>query len=453
MKTKVKANWADPNTTAENEKLPGWMKWAWSGRTLAYSLNFLLMAQITFYCTDMLAIPAGIIGMLLLASKIFDGVTDILAGYIIDRTNTRWGKARPFDIFMALTWVCTVLLFSAPDFSLTGKCVYVFILYTLTNSICSTFASCGDGVYLKRAVRNEGNRVLLTSFTGAVVMFFSIIVGIILPQMLATLGTTKPGWTKMSLIFAVPLIILGSIRMFTVKEVVNDQPEKGAEAPKVAFKDVLRAISKNKLVFLLSAMYIAYQIVQVACGFNYYFKWVMGDLGLASILGLASMIIPIVLIFVPPVTKKLGTSNLLIGGMILNLAGCLVRMILPYNMLVLVIAQVLTMVGMLPIASLGNIYNLECMEYGQKKSGINIDGVTGAFSGFSLKVGSAVGSAMTGFLMGASGYISEVNAVTQPESALSMISFMFVKLPVIIGIITLAFAVFYKKVRKNSLEA
>ncbi len=79
-------------------------------------------------------------------------------------------------------------------------------------------------------------------------------------------------------------------------------------------------------------MYIAYQVVQVACGFNYYFKWVMGDLGLASILGLASMIIPVVLIIVPLITKKLGTSNLLIGGMILNLVGCLVRMILPYNM-------------------------------------------------------------------------------------------------------------------------
>lgn len=453
MKIKVKPNWADPNTTAENERLPGWMKWVWSGRTLAYSLNFLLMAQITFYCTDMLAIPAGIVGMLLLASKIFDGVTDILAGYIIDRTNTRWGKARPFDIFMALTWVCTVLLFSAPDFSLTGKCVYVFIFYTVTNSVCSTFASCGDGVYLKRAVRSENNRVSLISFSGAIVMFFSIIVGIILPQMLATLGTTKPGWTTMSLLFAVPLIIMGSIRMLTVKEVVNNQPERGAEAPKVSFKDAFRAILKNKLVFILSVMYIAYQVVQVACGFNYYFKWVMGDLGLASILGLASMVIPIVLIVVPPITKKLGTSNLLIGGMIMNLAGCLVRMILPYNMLVLVIAQVLTMAGMLPIASLGNIYQLECMEYGQKRSGINIDGVTGALSGFSLKVGSAVGSALTGLLMGASRYISEANAVSQPDSALSMISFMFVKLPVIIGVIVLVLAVFYKKVRIKGLEA
>lgn len=354
---------------------------------------------------------------------------------------------------MALTWISTVFLFSAPEFSLTGKCIYVFILYTLTNSVCSTFASCGDGVYLKRAVRSEGNRVSLTAFTGAVVMFFSIIVGIVLPQMLATLGTTKPGWTKMSLIFAIPLIILGSLRMFLVKEVADDKPEKGTDAPKVSFADAVRAISKNKLFFLLSVMYIAYQIVQVACGFNYYFKWVMGDLGLASILGLASLVIPIAFIVVPVLTRKLGTANLLIYGMVLNLIGCLVRMILPYNMLILVIAQLCIMIGMLPIASLGNIYQLECMEYGQKASGINIDGITGAFSGFSLKVGSAVGSALTGFLMGASGYISEVDAVTQPESALAMIRFMFVNLPAIIGAVTLVLAILYKKTCFKSLNA
>lgn len=452
MKAKVKPNWADPTTTAENEVLPKWMKWAWSGRTLSYSLNFLLMAQITFYCTDILAMPAGIVGTLLLASKIFDGITDIFAGYIIDRTHTRWGKARPFDIFLALAWICTILLFSAPEIGLVGKCIYVFILYTLTNSVCGTFASCGDAVYLKRAVRRENNRVVLTSFTGAIVMFFSIIAGIVLPQLLATLGTTKAGWTRMSLLFGIPLIIIGSLRMITVKEVAVTDIEEAKNTPKVPFKKVIGAIAKNKLVFLLSGMCILYQVVQVACGFNYYFKWVMGDLGLASILGLASMIIPIALAFVPAITKRLGTSKLLIVGMLVNLIGCGIRMILPNNMLFLVIAQVLTMAGMLPIASLGSLYQLECMEYGQKKSGINIDGVTGAFQGFSLKVGSAVGSALTGFLMGASGYLSEVNVTVQPETALKMIQFMFVTLPFILGVVSLVLALMYSKVRANSLE-
>ena len=179
---KLKANWADPATTAENERLPRWLKWVWSGRGIAFSLNFLLMAQVTFYCTDMLGMPAAVVGVLLLVSKIFDAFTDVMAGYLIDHTKTKWGKARPYDIFMPLTWICTVLLFSTPNFGMTGKCIYVFLLYTLTNSVCCTLASCGDGIYLKRAIRSENNKVSLTSFQGALLMLFSIAVSIVMPS-------------------------------------------------------------------------------------------------------------------------------------------------------------------------------------------------------------------------------------------------------------------------------
>ncbi len=89
-KEKTKANWADPNTTAENEKLPGYLKWAWTSRGLSLALNVILIMQLTYYCTDMLGMGAALVGTLLLASKLFDGVTDLCVGFIIDRTNFRY---------------------------------------------------------------------------------------------------------------------------------------------------------------------------------------------------------------------------------------------------------------------------------------------------------------------------------------------------------------------------
>ena len=76
MKTreKKKANWSDPNTTAENEILPRRMKWLWTGRGIGYSLNVVLILQLTYYCTDILGMPAPLVGTLLLASKIFDEI-------------------------------------------------------------------------------------------------------------------------------------------------------------------------------------------------------------------------------------------------------------------------------------------------------------------------------------------------------------------------------------------
>ena len=451
-KEKLRANWADPSTTAENERLPRWLKWVWSGRGIAFSLNFLLMAQVTYYCTDMLGMPAAVVGTLLLVSKVFDAFTDVMAGYIIDRTKTKWGKARPYDIFMPLTWLCTVLLFSTPNFGMVGKCIYVFLLYTITNSVCCTFASCGDGIYLKRAIRSENNKVSVTSFQGALLMLFSIAVGIIMPQLISTVGATKSGWTIIALVYAVPMAIIGSLRMLTVKEVLGDEVDAATETKKVAFKDAVRALSKNKLIFLLMILVVVYQMISTANGLTYYFKWIFGDIGLASMLGLASLVIPLVLIFIPALTRKIGTSKLMVVGMIVNLVGCVLRMIFPYNIGMLMLAQALTLIGVLPLSSLLSIYTLECMDYGQKVSGVNIDGVTGALSGFAMKVGSAVGSAIMGFMMGASGYISDPVATAQPESAIGMIRFMFATMPVIFAVVTLVVGYLYTTTKKKVLK-
>ena len=108
--------------------------------------------QLTYYCTDMLGMGATLVGTLLLASKIFDGVTDLFVGFIIDATHTKWGKARPYEIFIVFVWGLTVLLFSAPEMSTTGKAIFVFVLYTLINSVCATFLNGGDAVYLARRI-------------------------------------------------------------------------------------------------------------------------------------------------------------------------------------------------------------------------------------------------------------------------------------------------------------
>ncbi len=93
------------------------------------------------------------------------------------------------------------------------------------------------------------------------------------------------------------------------------------------------------------------------------------------------------------------------------------------------------------------------MAYGQKRSGVNIDGVTNAVSGFAMKVGSALGSAVMGLMMDAAGYISDPAATTQPESAISMIHFMFATFPVIIAVITLAAGYLYAKSKSKVLGA
>lgn len=97
---------------------------AWNTRPISLGAITIIIAYFSIYCTDTLGMKAALVGTLLMASKIVDGVTDLVAGYIVDNTKTRFGKARPYELCIILSWLCTVLLFSArTEWSNTIKCV------------------------------------------------------------------------------------------------------------------------------------------------------------------------------------------------------------------------------------------------------------------------------------------------------------------------------------------
>jgi len=88
--------------------------WTWNFRTMSAGIQAVLIGYIVFYCTDVLELNAALVATLLMASKIFDGVTDILAGYLVDKTHTRLGKARPYEFAIIGLWVATWAVFSVP---------------------------------------------------------------------------------------------------------------------------------------------------------------------------------------------------------------------------------------------------------------------------------------------------------------------------------------------------
>ena len=91
-----------------------WFPWAWSTRGFALGVNALILMQVSFYATESAGLSIGLVSTLVLVSKLFDGITDLLAGFIIDKTKTRWGKARPYELFLIPTWILTrlVILFT-----------------------------------------------------------------------------------------------------------------------------------------------------------------------------------------------------------------------------------------------------------------------------------------------------------------------------------------------------
>lgn len=442
---KVKANWADPATTAENEVLPKYFKWAWTSRGLSLALNVILIMQLTYYCTDMLGMKATLVGTLLLASKLFDGVTDLVVGFVIDKTNTRFGKARPYEICIVFVWLLTILMFTTPNFGTTGKAVFIFIMYTLINSICATFLNGGDAVYLARSVRSEKNRVSVMSFNGGIIMLFSIGFSMLLPQLIAGIGSTKIGWTVIAATIGIPMAIIGMLRFAFVKEVVHTEPAKTGEAEQtVPLKTGLSCIMKNKYIWILAGMTF---VVQLAMNIGsavstYYFKYIMGNIGLATLVSMSSMITPLVMIVFPVLTRKFGTVTILKIGAVLGVIGYGIRIIGGTNLATLTVGSLIGGVAVLPVTMMISIYLIDTMDYGEWKTGTRVEGMLGSVNSFCSKLGSGIASALVGLIMGLAGY--DGSLAVQSASANTSIIALFNYVPMILMIVLLLLAIAYK---------
>lgn len=434
--------------SAKKNKLPFWVAPAWASRAVSLAINVVIIAQISFYCTDMLGMDPILVGNLLLISKLFDGVTDLIVGFIIDKTNTRFGKARPYEIFIVFTWLFTILMFSVPEMGEMAQAVFVFIMYTLVNSVCATFLNGADAVYLGRAVPDTNDQVKVMSVNGIIVMLGSIIVSVIFPQLMAGIGAEKSGWPVMIGMIAIPAAIIGMLRFFFVKEVLKDgeeesKGEKTESVQKISLKESLQKLLKNKYIFIVGCAMLLSTFISTlgTTSGTYYFKYIMGDVGLMSIVSLVALVTPFFLVFYPLLSKKLGNTNMFRAGAVLAIAGFAIRTIGGANMGTIILGSLLGSLGAMPLSLMINVYLIECMDYGEWQTGTRIEGMITSISSFAGKVGTAVASSVVGLIMGMAGY--DGTLAVQSAAANNAIVGVYNILPLILSVALFVLSMMY----------
>lgn len=418
---------------------------AWNGRGVSIAANITVLTYLTYFCTNMLGIPAAMTGTLLLLSKVFDGFTDLIAGFIIEKTHTRFGKARPYEFCILGVWLCTLLLFACPDLGLTGKCIWVFVTYTFVNSIFATFLSSSDTVYLARAFKYEDDRIKLASASGILVMLFCTLVSIIFPVLMGTIGTTKSGWVPMIAIFAIPLMVLGMTRFLFCKEVVEVD---GDAASQLKVSDFLEGLRSNKYIYILFFVGLLTFIVSNmgnAVG-AYYFQYIVGDVTKMSVIGMLSLISPLVLLFCPLLLRKLSVSQLIMGGGILGVIGCLIKGAAGANMVILVIGNLLATLSILPLSYFAGLLVIDIMDFHECKTHKRVEAVFGSIYGLSSKLGGGLASGVVGLVMGMSGFDGML--ATQSESALKTIVALYGVVPAVLMGITAVLMYFFDLEKK-----
>lgn len=426
------------------EKLPFWFSAAWSGRGAVVIACTSLFGYATFYCTDVLKMNPAVIGILLLSTKLLDGVTDLIIGFLIDKTNTKLGKARPYELAIIFLWIFSVMMFSTPTgLSATGKAIWVFIMYSMVNSVCITMLYGNEVAYLNRAVIKQENKIKLTATSGIYTILLSVVISMIVPQAVKAAGVNPRGWTLIVVGMAVPGIIIGMMRFFFVKEINVD-----TEPVKLDLKEGISVMSRNKYIWIFAAMYFCYHLANnfIMSAQTYYFQYAVGDIGISSLIGMGMIFVPFLIAAMPKLMTIWGTIKTLRIGFLVMIAALVIRMIGGTNIITLIFGSVLFMAGYVPIAFMLNAYLFECIDYGQWKTGKRVEAMANSITSFVAKIGSALASAGIGFLMGIAGY--DGAAAEQSSSAMMSIFAAYNVIPMLVIFIAFIISLKYDLEKK-----
>lgn len=471
----------------ELQKLSVVEKIGYSLGDLAANLIFqTLMAFLAFFYTDIYKIPPAAASLVILIGGVVGAFFNLAMGAIADRTNTRWGKFRPWILWTAIPFgVISLLAFSTPDFNENGKIAYAFITYFLLVLVYSANNlpySALSGV-LTGSMKERNS---LASYRFTAVMVAQFIIQVLLLPLALSLGDGDKanGFEKVMLVFAITGVICFIITFLTTRERIAPAQEQ-----KTPLLQDLADLSKNKpwiimlvltiLVFItlslrggMNIFYFKYYLSEASqaqflelIGFDSIIAW-LGNVftpeafeefsksnnapyavaSLSSALSTISMIVGIA--FSKPLADRFGKCNIF-GWFLAGSALCLIA--INFLSQTAVIAVFMAQIGF------GFLYGIttpllwtmiaDVADYSEWKNNRRATAIVFSAMIFGLKVGLSVGGALSAWLLGVFGYIPD--ATVQPDSAMTGIRMLVSVIP---GLIFLAAAslLFWYPIRKNT---
>jgi len=391
----------------------------YAGGDAANNLTFTLVSMfLLVYYTDVVGISAAAAGTLLLVARVWGAFTDVFAGRLVDRTNTRWGRFRPYFVVAAVPlMVLAVAVFSIPrSLSETGSLVWAYVTYmlfylaySLVNIPYGSLASAMTQLPDERAKLSSARSI------GASIAIVGL-VAVVAPQVSST-GNLQSSLTTTTTIFAVLGIALYAFLFASSRESVV------RETAKTTLGDTLRGVGRNKplLMLCLSALFVLTGLFIMQTLQVYYARYVLGHADYTIVLtGLTTGLMLVVSPLIPRVVRTVGKKRgYLIAGSITVLGGLGVALSPPSVLALPLVSFAVYGIGIAAVQSLMWALQSDTVEYGEWRSGARTEGINYAALSFSRKVGQGVGGAVAALGLGVGGYVA--GAVDQPERAVRAI--------------------------------
>ena len=398
----------------------------------------MISLYLLFFYTNVMHLNAGAVSIMFLVTKVIDGISDLVVGFLIDKTNTRWGKSRPWILFVPFG-ITAVLAFSVPDISQTGMLIYAYVSYILL-STAYTVVNIPMASILPALSEDPHERTVLASCR----TFFSSIGSTVVSAFALTLvdkfgnGNQALGFRIVMMIFGVIGCLVFFFCFFNTKERVNTYSEK------VSLKANISCLLHNtpwKLFALNIVWFFGGYVIQ-AGAVIYYFTYVVGNESLVQVVATITTLVPIIANLCAPFLVKLTSKrNLMTIGNIVHSLGLLLIFFGGTNVSVLLTAAVIAAAGYGLKGSMHFAMQPDPVDYGEWNSGVNTAGTLSAVNGFIGKLGMAIASSLGAALLAFGGF--DADLAVQTVTAQNYITAMYIWVPIVMNVASMITMSFY----------
>lgn len=433
----------------EDEKIKWSTRVAYGCGDTACNIVFgMISTLLTLFYTDYVGINAATIGLIMLISRMFDGVSDAVMGLIVERTKSKWGKSRPWILWMSVPFaVSAVLLFAVPHTTAMVQAIYIFVTYNLINTVCYTAINLPYSSLSAMMTRISSERDMLSVVRMGLSPFGRILAVTCTMPVVKLFGNDQAAWIKTMAIWASIALVLLLICFWKCEEKVVIEAKEKQE--KIPLKRSLKALVTNQYFWAVVILWTMQNGIYCVTGtiLPYYCKYIFhNDTWMYSALYLTETLIIVAATFFSPILlRKYGKRNMSLAGACLALAGQLIFCLNPTNFGFMVFSCVIRGIGLAPLNSIVFGFLGDVVEYGQWKTHLRQESLIFAGSSVGMKVGAGLTSAIITGLLSFAGYISSTSgAVEQPGSAIQMIINIYRFAPLVVWVSVIITLSLYK---------
>lgn len=439
----------DPNVKLSFVERLGYGAGDYAGNLIYSAISAFLLV----YYTNVVGASAAAAASIIAVSKFFDGISDLVMGYIIDRTHTKAGKAKPWiqRLFIPLA-VCQILMFTVPSsWASSAQLVYMFVTYNLVSTVFYTGINVPYATMQGLMTTNQYERGVLGTFRNLLATAGTMTINTVMYRLTAFFGGgdqySQRGWTLTTVVLMILFCAITVFQLAVTHERVDSYSttdDNAAKEQKASFGKTFLALITNKYWVMLVIMILAmYFMMSTFFGSAAYFaQYILGGTQYYSPVSNALSLAQIITLFTAPFfMKKIGKRNTGLLGAVISFAGFLGTGFVGESVAAVTVLSAVKGIGF--GLSGGTMFGMlqDAITYGEWKAGFNHAGMGNAASSFCMKIGSGIGTAALGWILAGGGF--DAALAEQSAGALNAIRISFIWVPVITSIISIGSLLFF----------